>query len=143
MAAVAAAAVGAALLAVALGHAAAAAALVAFINADVVPLNLAAVGIHRADAFLAGAAAAAGPRGGLAAGAAGAAVQGTGQAVLASGQVAEAVAAGDQELALAEFAAFSGGGGVSGKGPAQAKYRKFLKKHHRLFDDWQQRVHQI
>jgi hypothetical protein len=43
-----------------------------------------------------------------------------------------------QELALAELAAFSGGGGFSGLGRPQAKYREFFKKHPYLFDGWQQ-----
>ena len=42
-----------------------------------------------------------------------------------------------QELALAELAAFSGGGGFSGAGAPQAKYRAFFKKHPELFDGWQ------
>ena len=42
-----------------------------------------------------------------------------------------------QELAIAELAAFSGGGGFSGLGRPQAKYREFFKKHPYLFDDWQ------
>lgn len=41
-----------------------------------------------------------------------------------------------QELALAELAAFSGGGGFSGSGKPQAKYRAFFKKHPELFDGW-------
>ncbi len=43
-----------------------------------------------------------------------------------------------QELALAEMAAFSGGGGFSSKGRPQAKYRTFFKKHPELFDGWRQ-----
>jgi hypothetical protein len=43
-----------------------------------------------------------------------------------------------QELALAEMAAFSGGGGFSSKGEPQAKYRAFFKAHPELFDGWQQ-----
>ena len=43
-----------------------------------------------------------------------------------------------QELALAEMAAFSGGGGFSGRGGPQAKYRAFFKSHADLFDGWQQ-----
>ena len=42
-----------------------------------------------------------------------------------------------QELALAEMAAFSGGGGFSGRGEPQAKYRAFFKKHPELFTGWQ------
>jgi len=42
-----------------------------------------------------------------------------------------------QELALAELAAFSGGGGFSGKRAPQAKYRAFFRKHPELFDGWQ------
>jgi hypothetical protein len=42
-----------------------------------------------------------------------------------------------QELALAETAAFSGGGGFSGQGAPQAKYRAFFKKHPELFAGWQ------
>jgi len=42
-----------------------------------------------------------------------------------------------QELALAEMAAFSGGGGFSARGAPQAKYRAFFKKHADLFDGWQ------
>ena len=41
-----------------------------------------------------------------------------------------------QELALAEMAAFGGGGGFSGRGAPQAKYRTFFKKHPDLFDGW-------
>jgi len=41
-----------------------------------------------------------------------------------------------QELALAEMAAFSGGGGFAGRGEPQAKYRAFFKKHADLFDGW-------
>jgi hypothetical protein len=41
-----------------------------------------------------------------------------------------------QELALAELAAFSGGGGFSGNGRPQAIYRKFFKKHPDLFAGW-------
>ena len=43
-----------------------------------------------------------------------------------------------QELALAEMAAFSGGGGFSAKGEPQAKYRRFFKAHPELFDGWRQ-----
>ncbi|MBN1341552.1 MAG: hypothetical protein JXQ73_02675 [Phycisphaerae bacterium] len=43
-----------------------------------------------------------------------------------------------QELALAEMAAFGGGGGFSGRGAPQAKYRAFFKKHADLFDGWTQ-----
>lgn len=43
-----------------------------------------------------------------------------------------------QELSLAEMAAFSGGGGFSGRGGPQAKYRAFFKKHADLFDGWMQ-----
>ena len=42
------------------------------------------------------------------------------------------------ELNLAEFAAFSGGGGVTASGLAKTKYRKFFKKHLDLFVGWQQ-----
>lgn len=42
-----------------------------------------------------------------------------------------------QELALAEMAAFSGGGGFSGSGAPQAKYRALFKKHPELFAGWQ------
>ncbi len=42
-----------------------------------------------------------------------------------------------QELALAEMAAFSGGGGFAGRGEPQAKYRAFFKKHPDLFDGWE------
>jgi len=41
-----------------------------------------------------------------------------------------------QELALAEMAAFSGGG-FAGRGEPQAKYRAFFKKHPDLFDGWE------
>ncbi len=41
-----------------------------------------------------------------------------------------------QELALAEMAAFSGGGGFSAKGEPQAKYRAFYRAHPELFDGW-------
>ncbi len=41
-----------------------------------------------------------------------------------------------QELALAEMAAFSAGGGLAGRGEPQAKYRAFFKKHPDLFDGW-------
>ncbi len=41
-----------------------------------------------------------------------------------------------QELALAEMAAFSGGGGVASEGQPQAIYRKFFKKHAELFAGW-------
>ncbi len=41
-----------------------------------------------------------------------------------------------QELALAEMAAFSGGGGFSGRGSPQAKYRKFFKQYSHLFEGW-------
>ena len=41
-----------------------------------------------------------------------------------------------QELSLAEMAAFSGGGGFSGKRAPQAKYRAFFKKHPDLFDGY-------
>jgi len=41
-----------------------------------------------------------------------------------------------QELALAEMAAFSGGGGFSGRGGPQAKYRAFFRKHPELFAGW-------
>jgi len=43
-----------------------------------------------------------------------------------------------QELALAEMAAFSGGGGFSSKGEPQAKYRAFFQAHPELFDGWKQ-----
>ncbi len=43
-----------------------------------------------------------------------------------------------QDLALAEVAAFSGGGGFSGRRGPQAKYRTFFKKHPELFDGWRQ-----
>jgi len=43
-----------------------------------------------------------------------------------------------QELALAEMAAFSGGGGFSARGEPQAKYRRFFKSHPELFDGWRQ-----
>ena len=43
-----------------------------------------------------------------------------------------------QELALAEMAAFSGGGAFTSAGPAQAEYRKFFKKHVNLFEGWRQ-----
>ncbi|MBN2294002.1 MAG: hypothetical protein JXM70_16365 [Pirellulales bacterium] len=43
-----------------------------------------------------------------------------------------------QELSLAEMAAFSGGGGFSGRGRPQAEYRDFFKKHAQLFDGWRQ-----
>ena len=42
-----------------------------------------------------------------------------------------------QELALAEMAAFSGGGGFSSRGAPQAKYRAFFQKHPELFAGWQ------
>jgi hypothetical protein len=42
-----------------------------------------------------------------------------------------------QELALAEMAAFSGGGGFAGRGEPQAKYRAFFKRHADLFDGWE------
>src|SRR5690606_1257139 len=42
-----------------------------------------------------------------------------------------------QELSLAEMAAFSGGGGFSGAGKPQAKYRAFFKRHPELFAGWQ------
>jgi len=42
-----------------------------------------------------------------------------------------------QELSLAEMAAFSGGGGFSGRGAPQAKYRAFFQKHPELFDGWE------
>lgn len=42
-----------------------------------------------------------------------------------------------QQLALAEMAAFSGGGGFSARGTPQATYRAFFKKHGDLFDGWQ------
>jgi len=42
-----------------------------------------------------------------------------------------------QELALAEMAAFSGGGGFSGTGEPQVKYRAFFQKHPELFAGWQ------
>ncbi|HUT36326.1 MAG TPA: hypothetical protein VNE39_22755 [Planctomycetota bacterium] len=42
-----------------------------------------------------------------------------------------------QELALAEMAAFSGGGGFAGRGEPQAKYRAFFRKHPDLFDGWE------
>ena len=42
-----------------------------------------------------------------------------------------------QELALAEMAAFSGGGGVASAGRPQATYRAFFKKHPALFSGWQ------
>ena len=41
-----------------------------------------------------------------------------------------------QELALAEMAAFSGGGGVASEGRPQATYRAFFKKHAELFAGW-------
>ena len=41
-----------------------------------------------------------------------------------------------QELALAEMAAFSAGGGLAGRGEPQANYRAFFKKHPDLFDGW-------
>jgi hypothetical protein len=41
-----------------------------------------------------------------------------------------------QELALAEMAAFSGGGGVASEGRPQATYRAFFKKHADLFAGW-------
>lgn len=41
-----------------------------------------------------------------------------------------------QELALAEMAAFSGGGGVAAEGRPQAVYREFFKKHPDLFAGW-------
>jgi hypothetical protein len=41
-----------------------------------------------------------------------------------------------QELALAEMAAFSGGGGVATEGRPQAIYRTFFKKHAELFAGW-------
>jgi hypothetical protein len=41
-----------------------------------------------------------------------------------------------QELALAELAAFSGGGGISASGHAQATYRAFFKSHPELFAGW-------
>jgi hypothetical protein len=41
-----------------------------------------------------------------------------------------------QELALAEMAAFSGGGGFSGTGAPQAKYRRFFKAHPELLAGW-------
>jgi len=43
-----------------------------------------------------------------------------------------------QELALAETAAFSGGGGFSARNKPQAKYRAFFKKHPELFDGYRQ-----
>ena len=43
-----------------------------------------------------------------------------------------------QDLAIAEMAAFSGGGGFSGRGGPQAKYREFFKRHPQLFDGWRQ-----
>lgn len=42
-----------------------------------------------------------------------------------------------QELALAEMAAFSGGGGLAGRGEPQAEYRAFFKKYPELFDGWE------
>ena len=42
-----------------------------------------------------------------------------------------------RSLSLAEMAAFSGGGGFSGSGAPQAKYRAFFKKHPDLFAGWQ------
>jgi hypothetical protein len=42
-----------------------------------------------------------------------------------------------QELALAEMAAFSGGGGFSARGAPQLKYRTFFKKYPELFSGWQ------
>jgi hypothetical protein len=41
-----------------------------------------------------------------------------------------------QELALAEMAAFSGGGGVASEGRPQAIYRTFFKKYPELFAGW-------
>ncbi|MFP4057775.1 MAG: hypothetical protein ACLF0G_12995 [Candidatus Brocadiia bacterium] len=41
-----------------------------------------------------------------------------------------------QELALAEMAAFGGGGGVAGRGEPQARYRAFFKAYPRLFEGW-------
>jgi hypothetical protein len=41
-----------------------------------------------------------------------------------------------QELALAEMAAFSGGGGVASEGRPQATYRAFFKKYPDLFTGW-------
>jgi hypothetical protein len=41
-----------------------------------------------------------------------------------------------QELALAEMAAFSGGGGFSGRGAPQAKYRAMFRRHPELFAGW-------
>ena len=43
-----------------------------------------------------------------------------------------------QQLALAEMAAFSGGGGFSSRGEPQAKYGRFFKSHPALFDGWRQ-----
>ncbi len=43
-----------------------------------------------------------------------------------------------QDLAIAEMAAFSGGGGFSGRRGPQAKYRTFFKKHPDLFVGWRQ-----
>ena len=43
-----------------------------------------------------------------------------------------------RELALAEMAAFGGGGGFSGDGQPQVVYRTFFKKHPDLFAGWQQ-----
>lgn len=42
------------------------------------------------------------------------------------------------ELAVAEMAAFSGGGGYAASGAVLAKYRAFFKKHADLFDGWRQ-----
>ncbi len=42
------------------------------------------------------------------------------------------------DLAIAEMAAFSGGGGFSGRGGQQGKYRAFFKKHPHLYDGWRQ-----
>lgn len=39
-----------------------------------------------------------------------------------------------QELELAEFAAFSRGGGLAGNGESQAKYGRFAERHHRLLN---------
>ncbi len=43
-----------------------------------------------------------------------------------------------QDLALAEMAAFGGGGGFSGRGGPQAKYRAFFKRYPQLFAGWRQ-----
>jgi len=43
-----------------------------------------------------------------------------------------------QELALAEAAAFSGGGTFSSAGPAQAVYTKFFDNHSFLYEGWRQ-----